>query len=68
MWASSGMTTPEGQALLNDELFRQLFNVSRIIDKTVTVGEATQRAKAAVSDADIRRTWILLGDPTMTLK
>ena len=34
----------------------------------MTLGEATARAKAAVTDADIRRTWVLLGDPTMRLK
>jgi len=61
VWASSGTTTPEGQVLLNDELFTQLFNVNRTMDRPATVGEATQRAKQAVGDADIRRTWILLG-------
>jgi hypothetical protein len=32
------------------------------------LGEAAARAKAAVADADIRRAWILLGDPSMQLR
>jgi len=32
------------------------------------LGEATARAKAATSDQDMRRTWILFGDPTTRLK
>ena len=31
-------------------------------------GGSTMKAKAAISDTDVRRTWILLGDPTMRLK
>jgi hypothetical protein len=26
---------------------------------------AARRARAAITDPDVRRTWILLGDPTM---
>jgi len=61
VWASSGMTFPMDQALMNQELYRQLFNPTQAL----TVGEAAMRAKASVSNSDIRRTWILLGDPTM---
>ena len=32
------------------------------------LGEVTLRAKSAISDGDIRRTWILLGDAAMKLK
>jgi len=32
------------------------------------LGDATQRAKATVTAPDVRRTWILFGDPTMRLK
>jgi len=34
----------------------------------LTLGEAVRRAKAAVSDQDVRRTWILFGDPTTRLR
>jgi hypothetical protein len=31
------------------------------------LGEAVVRAKATADDADVRRTWVLLGDPAMTI-
>ncbi len=34
----------------------------------LTLGQAARRAKASVADMDIRRTWILLGDPVTTLQ
>ncbi len=64
VWASSGMTLPAGQAWLNKELHRLLFNRGRAL----TIGEAVRSAKSSVPDRDIRRTWILLGDPAMTLR
>ena len=63
VWASSGLTEPDKQAVMNKELIRLLFN-----GETMTLGEAVTRAKAAVSDRDVRRTWILFGDPTTRLK
>jgi hypothetical protein len=62
VFASSGMTLPEGQAQMNPELYRRLF------DGRSTVGEAIRAAKAVTSDVDIRRTWHLFGDPTMRVK
>jgi hypothetical protein len=63
VWASSGLTEPEPQSVMNRELFRVLFGGAH-----VRIGDAVRRAKSAVSDADVRRTWILFGDPTMTLR
>jgi len=63
VWGSEGMTEPGGQAMMNKELIRILFNGGPL-----TIGEATVRAKASVSDQDIRKTWILFGDPTTRLK
>jgi hypothetical protein len=48
---------------MDKELLRLLFN-----GEGLTIGEATARAKAAVGDMDIRRTWILFGDPAARLK
>ena len=48
---------------MNKELVRLLFG-----GEPLTVGEAVQRAKAATSDQDVRRTWILFGDPTARLR
>ena len=63
VWTSSGMTVPGQQALMNKELIRLLFNVERL-----TIGEAVMRAKAATNDADVRKTWVLFGDPATRLK
>jgi len=35
---------------------------------TSNANGAPAKAKAATSDADVRRTWILFGDPTMRRK
>ena len=63
VWSSSGLTDPEGQLVMNKELIRLLFN-----GQGLTIGEAIMGAKQVVTDADIRKTWILLGDPTLRLK
>jgi hypothetical protein len=63
VWASSGLTEPDKQAVMNKELIRLLFNGG-----SLTLGEATKRAKASVSDQDVRKTWILFGDPTTRLR
>jgi hypothetical protein len=63
VWTSSGLTEPEGQLEMDKELTRSLLN-----GESLTIGEAVQRAKAATDDGDVRRTWILFGDPTTRLK
>jgi len=63
VWASSGLTEPGGHAVMNKELVRLLFGL-----EVLTLGEATMRAKKVVTDTDIRRTWILFGDPATKLK
>jgi hypothetical protein len=63
VWASSSMTYPDCQELMNQELYRLL-----LADRHSALGEAVIRAKAATLDPDVRRTWVLFGDPTMRLK
>jgi len=63
VWMSSGLTMPDRQAVMNKELIKLLFG-----RESLTLGEATAKAKKVVSDQDIRRTWILFGDPTTRLK
>lgn len=63
VWASSGMCLPGDQAAMNQEFYRQLFN-----GNPIAIGEAAKRAKQAASSGDVRRSWILLGDPSMRLK
>jgi len=62
IWTSSGLTEPDKQAVMNKELIKLLFG-----RESLTLGEATARAKAATGDEDIRRTWILFGDPSQRL-
>jgi hypothetical protein len=62
-WASSGLTGPRSQAVMNQEVVRQLFTKG-----ATTIGEATSRAKAAVVDHNVRRTWILFGDPSTIIR
>jgi len=64
VWASSGMTTTDKQAVIDQQFFRLLFGG----DLRLTLGEATLKAKAASGDDDVRSTWILFGDPSMKRK
>jgi hypothetical protein len=64
VWASSGMTTTDKQVVMDQHFFRLLFGG----DLRLTLGEATLNSKATAGDDDVRRTWILFGDPTMNLK
>ena len=63
VWMSSGLTEPDRQAVMNKELIKLLFG-----SESLTLGEAAAKAKASVSDQDIRKTWILFGDPTTRLR
>jgi hypothetical protein len=63
IWTSSGLTEPDKQAPMNKELIRLLFN-----GQSLTIGEATAKAKAAAVDQDVKKTWILFGDPSTRLK
>lgn len=64
-WASSGLTFPHEQAVMNQQLYRALFGTQ---GKGLSLGEAALKTKHSIGDLDIRRTWILLGDPTMRLR
>ncbi|HYH09858.1 MAG TPA: C25 family cysteine peptidase [Thermoanaerobaculia bacterium] len=59
VWASSALTAPHIQSQMNAELYRHIF--------TMRVGDAMLKAKAAVQDLDVRRTFILFGDPTLRI-
>ncbi len=64
VWSSSGMTMPGNQVVLNQQFYRTLFNESA----SSNIGDVTKRAKSAVTDLDVRRTWMLFGDPTSKLR
>ena len=63
VWASSGLTSSPAQSTLNTALLSSLFGTNPL-----TLGEAAAAAKAATDDIDIRRTWILFGDPATRLQ
>jgi hypothetical protein len=63
VWASSGVTEPGSQSVMNQQFYRLLFGKD-----SITLGEAAEKAKESVTDSDVRRTWILFGDPTMKLQ
>jgi hypothetical protein len=63
VWASTTLTEPDGQAVMNRELLSQLFGGGNL-----TIGEAINRAKRVVEDKDTRNSWILFGDPSLKLK
>ena len=63
VWASSSLTEPPSQAQINQAFLRGVYGTPR-----KTIGEAAAAAKAATIDPDVRRTWNLLGDPSMYLQ
>lgn len=60
VWASSALTAPHLQTQMNAELYRHVF--------TMPIGDAIIKAKQSVTDLDVRRTFILFGDPTLRLR
>jgi hypothetical protein len=62
VWASTTLTEPAGQNAIDQEFYRVLFHA-----QTPTLGEAARAAKVVTTDADVRRTWTLFGDPAMRL-
>lgn len=64
VWASSGLTEPDRQTLMDQQLISLLF----ANEQSPALGDAVKAAKAATADLDVRRTWILFGDPTMHIR
>ncbi len=62
-FSSSGLTIPIGQHEMGQQLFSLLYS-----GPPIALGDATRQAKAATTDLDVRRTWILFGDPTMKIR
>jgi hypothetical protein len=63
VWASSSLTEPAGQRVIDQEFYRQIFG-----PQAPALGDAVRAAKQTASDLDVRRTWILFGDPAMRLR
>jgi len=63
VWASSGLTNSGPQAAMDQALIKLLYS-----GQALTLGQAAAAAKATITDLDVRRTWILLGDPATKLQ
>ena len=65
VWSSSGSTTPDIQQVMATRFFNQLGNNTQMN----RMGDFIQDAKAnLVGGRDVRRSWGLLGDPTLKVK
>jgi hypothetical protein len=62
-FSSSGLTIPIGQHEMGQQLIQLLYSGT-----PMALGDATRQAKQATNDIDVRRTWILFGDPTMKIR
>jgi uncharacterized repeat protein (TIGR01451 family) len=62
VWASSGFTEQPPQASMN-----QAFVSALAAHPTESLGQLILEAKSGTTDNDVRRTWILFGDPAMKL-
>ena len=63
VWASSGFTDAGPQANMDISLTSLLASNPKL-----ALGKAILAAKSAVTDTDVRRTWILFGDPAMRIQ
>lgn len=63
VWTSTAVTFYEGQVPVSENVTNQLFrqNPSRL-------GTILRAGKLSTPDMDIRRTWLLVGDPTITIR
>jgi uncharacterized repeat protein (TIGR01451 family) len=60
VWASSGFTDQGPQATMNQALLRQF-----VLHPQEPLGRMILDAKSGITDDDVRRTWVLFGDPAM---
>jgi hypothetical protein len=63
VWASSGMSGTEAHVELGEAFYREVLAGGRM-----RIGDLIVRAKAALNDEDVKRTWVVLGDPAMGLR
>ena len=62
VWASSGSTNLEPQIPASEAFLRAFASGG------TTLGEAARSGKSATSDGDVRGSWILFGDPTLSMR
>ena len=59
--ASSGLNQAPPQTSLDAAIIQNAVS-------GMTLGEAVQKAKSSINDLDVRRTFVLFGDPAMHVK
>jgi hypothetical protein len=62
VWASSGFTDAGPQASMDLSLTSLL-----VSNPSMPLGKAILGAKSTIADPDVRRTWVLFGDPAMRI-
>lgn len=62
-FASSGLTFPDGQHQMSEQLYTLLYGA-----QPIALGDAIKIAKGATVDIDVRRTWIFFGDPSLKIR
>jgi hypothetical protein len=66
---STGLTTTEGQNILDTALFDAIFNQDiRVIGQAVSAAKQTLIANGGSLYGEVNETFLLFGDPAMTLK
>jgi len=63
VWASSGFTEQAPQSSMNQAFLQQF-----AAHPNLPLGRLVLQAKAGTTDKDVRRTWILFGDPSLKLQ
>ncbi|CAN5272031.1 hypothetical protein BH10ACI1_BH10ACI1_05620 [soil metagenome] len=65
VWASSGTNFPQTQATVSQAVMRMIFNPQK---GRIRIGDIIREAKQITADQDVRRNYLLLGDPTLVIK
>lgn len=65
VWTSSGITHSEKQFEISQAFTKLVFNQ---LGKSPRIGDVVKSAKGATIDPDVRRTWQLVGDPTIYVR
>ena len=65
VWASSGTNFPNTQAETSQTAMRLIFNS---LTGPLRIGDIVRQSKQSTSDQDVRRNYMLLGDPTIFIK
>lgn len=60
VWASSSLTTPESEAAMGETFLSRLFTTP-----SPAIGDAILATKSTTTDADVRSSFILFGDPAL---